>query len=374
MANILDIKRRIRSVTNTRQITKAMKMVSAAKLRRAQERALSARPYALMLVNVLKSLVSRAELYDPQTGQARHPLLAQREEKNALLIVVTGDKGLAGAFNTNINKAATRFLETKAGKNVDIECIGRKGRDFLRRRYPAAAVQTANLEQLAGNGLSADGHASSAENHGAAEPAAKRTAPVEIAGEHVGVLAKVDYAQVQALAASVNDRYTRGEIDSVYVVFNEFKSVIAQRLVVDQILPVEQIGEDVVRMAEEASEEERVRRAEAAKTAGVSLREQDESAAAQAAAKFGTAGVDYIYEQPPEELFRALLPKYVTNQLFRAMLESVAAEHAARMTAMDSATSNASDMIASLTLVMNRARQAKITKEIIEIVSGAAAQ
>ena len=374
MANILDIKRRIRSVTNTRQITKAMKMVSAAKLRRAQERALSARPYALMLVNVLKSLVSRAELYDPQTGQARHPLLAQREEKNALLIVVTGDKGLAGAFNTNINKAAARFLETKAGKNVDIECIGRKGRDFLRRRYPAAAVQTANLEQLAGNGLPADGHASSAENHGVAEPAAKRTAPVEIAGEHVGVLAKVDYAQVQALAASVNDRYTRGEIDSVYVVFNEFKSVIAQRLVVDQILPVEQIGEDVVRMAEEASEEERVRRAEAAKTAGVSLREQDESAAAQAAAKFGTAGVDYIYEQPPEELFRALLPKYVTNQLFRAMLESVAAEHAARMTAMDSATSNASDMIASLTLVMNRARQAKITKEIIEIVSGAAAQ
>ena len=333
MANILDIKRRIRSVTNTRQITKAMKMVSAAKLRRAQERALSARPYALMLVNVLKSLVSRAELYDPQTGQARHPLLAQREEKNALLIVVTGDKGLAGAFNTNINKAAARFLETKAGKNVDIECIGRKGRDFLRRRYPAAAVQTANLEQLAGNGLSADGHASSAENHGVAEPEAKRTAPVEIAGEHVGVLAKVDYAQVQALAASVNDRYTRGEIDSVYVVFNEFKSVIAQRLVVDQILPVEQIGEDVVRMAEEASEEERVRRAEAAKTAGVSLREQDESAAAQAAAKFGTAGVDYIYEQPPEELFRALLPKYVTNQLFRAMLESVAAEHAARMTA-----------------------------------------
>jgi len=375
MANILDIKRRIRSVTNTRQITKAMKMVSAAKLRRAQERALSARPYALMLVNVLKSLVSRAELYDPQTGQARHPLLAQREEKNALLIVVTGDKGLAGAFNTNINKAATKFLETKAGKNVDIECIGRKGRDFLRRRYPAAAVQTVNLEQLAGDSIAVDGAtgASHGEDH-VIGTKSQRSAPVEITGEHVGVLAKVDYAQVQALASSVIDRYTRGEIDSVYVVFNEFKSVIAQRLVVDQILPVEQIGEGVVRMSEEASEEERLRRAEAAVTAGVSLKEQDESAAAQAAAKFGTAGVDYIYEQAPERLFGALLPKYVTNQVFRAMLESVAAEHAARMTAMDSATSNASDMIASLTLVMNRARQAKITKEIIEIVSGAAAQ
>ena len=376
MANILDIKRRIRSVTNTRQITKAMKMVSAAKLRRAQERALSARPYALMLVNVLKSLVSRAELYDPQTGQARHPLLAQREEKNALLIVVTGDKGLAGAFNTNINKAATKFLETKAGKNIDIECIGRKGRDFLRRRYPAAAVQTLNLEQLAANGFGGghDGDSAPGEEQHVVRAQAKRSAPVEITGEHVGVLAKVDYAQVQALATSVIDRYTRGEIDSVYVVFNEFKSVIAQRLVVDQVLPVEQIGEDVVRMAEEASDEERLRRAEAAKTAGVSLKEQDASEAAKAAAKFGTAGVDYIYEQPPEELFRALLPKYVTNQVFRAMLESVAAEHAARMTAMDSATSNASDMIARLTLVMNRARQAKITKEIIEIVSGAAAQ
>ena len=377
MANILDIKRRIRSVTNTRQITKAMKMVSAAKLRRAQERALSARPYALMLTNVLKSLVSRAELYDPQTGQPRHPLLMRREEKNALVIVVTGDKGLAGAFNTNITKAAARFLQEKTGKNVDIECVGRKGRDFLRRRYPASAVQTLSLEQLAGNGLHSGDPAGSSrqEDHSVVDAVpAKRSGPVEIAGEHVGVLAKVEYAQVQALADRVIERYTRGEIDSVYVVFNEFKSVIAQRLVVDQILPVEQIGEDVVRMSEEASDEERMRRAEAAKTAGVSLKTQDESAAAQAAAKFGTAGVDYIYEQPPEELFRALLPKYVTNQVFRAMLESVAAEHAARMTAMDSATSNASDMIASLTLVMNRARQAKITKEIIEIVSGAAAQ
>src|SRR5450432_2631719 len=364
MPNVLDIKRRIRSVINTRQITKAMKMVSAAKLRRAQERAIAARPYALMMTNVLKSLVSRAEVYDPFTGQAHHPLLIQREEKNVLVIVVTGDKGLAGAFNTNINKAATRFLETKAGKNVDIECVGRKGRDFLRRRYPAATVQTAQLEQLLEHALDEpDGTTP------AAEPK-NRIAPVEVIGEHVGVLAKVEYAQVHALANSVMDRYIHAEIDSVYVVFNEFKSVIAQRLVVDQILPIEQIGEDIVRMSEEASEEERLRRAEAAKTAGVSLREQE----ASPTNAFGTANVDYIYEQAPDRLFSALLPKYVTNQIYRAMLESVAAEHAARMTAMDSATNNASDMIERLTLVMNRARQAKITKEIIEIVSGAAAQ
>ena len=197
---------------------------------------------------------------------------------------------------------------------------------------------------------------------------------MEVIGEHVGVLAKVEYAQVHALANSIMDRYIHAEIDSVYVVFNEFKSVIAQRLVVDQILPIEQIGEDVVRMAEEASEEERLRRAEAAKTAGVSLREEKTGAAAQAASVFGSAKVDYIYEQTPERLFGALLPKYVVNQIYRAMLESVAAEHAARMTAMDSATNNASDMIDRCTLVMNRARQAKITKEIIEIVSGAAAQ
>ena len=365
MPNVLDIKRRIRSVINTRQITKAMKMVSAAKLRRAQERAMAARPYAQMMTNVLKSLVSRAELYDPVTGQPHHPLLIQREEKNALVIVVTGDKGLAGAFNTNINKAAARFLETKAGKNVDIECVGRKGRDFLRRRYPAASVQTEQLEHMLE-------HAFDTEDDVRVAPAKSRTGPVEVTGEHVGVLAKVEYAQVQALANSVMRRYIHAEIDSVYVVFNEFKSVIAQRLVVDQILPIEQIGEDVVRMAEEASDEERLRRAEAARTAGVSLREEE--SASKAASAFGTANVDYIYEQPPEQLFRALLPKYVTNQIYRAMLESVAAEHAARMTAMDSATNNASDMIERLTLVMNRARQAKITKEIIEIVSGAAAQ
>src|SRR5216684_3908240 len=145
MPNILDIRRRIRSVINTRQITKAMKVVSAAKLRRAQDRTLAGRPYAQMLTNVLKSLVARTEIYDPETGEPKHPLLAQREEKTILLIVVTGDKGLAGAFSANITKAASRFLESKAGKNIDIEAIGRKGRDFMRRRYPAAAVQTRSL-------------------------------------------------------------------------------------------------------------------------------------------------------------------------------------------------------------------------------------
>jgi len=358
MPNILDIRRRIRSVINTRQITKAMKVVSAAKLRRAQERALAARPYAQMLTNVLKSLVARAEIYDPETGEPKHPLLAQRPEKNILLIVVTGDKGLAGAFNTNITKAALRFLDQKAGKNIDIEAVGRKGRDFLRRRYPAAKIQTRSLAEL--------------EESVDAEPeAAERAGAIQITGEHVGILGKVEFAQASALAENVIERYCREEIDSVYVVFNEFKSVIAQRLIVEQILPIEEIGEQAVRLAEELSEEEKKKAKEAAVTAGVGMRTTE--GATDAGSEFGTAQVDYIYEQPPDQLFRDLLPKYVSIQVFRALLESVAAEHAARMTAMDSATSNATDMIDSLTLVMNRARQAKITKEIIEIVSGAAA-
>jgi F-type H+-transporting ATPase subunit gamma len=358
MANILDIRRRIRSVVNTRQITKAMKVVSAAKLRRAQDRTMAARPYAQMLTNVLKSLVKRAEIYDPETGEAKHPLLAQREEKNILLIVVTGDKGLAGAFSANVTKAASRFLESKVGKNVDIEAIGRKGRDFLRRRYPAAAVQTRSL-------------AETEELMETRAVAGERAGAIQIAGEHVGVLGKLEFAQARTLAETVIERYEREEIDSVYLVFNEFKSVIAQRLIVEQILPIEQIGEQAVRLAEEMTEEEKKKAKEAAISAGVGMR--GESPAEKVAEQFATADVDYIYEQSPEELFRSLLPKYVAIQIFRALLESVAAEHAARMTAMDSATSNATDMIDSLTLVMNRARQAKITKEIIEIVSGAAA-
>ncbi|HEV2714336.1 MAG TPA: ATP synthase F1 subunit gamma [Terriglobales bacterium] len=347
MPNILDIRRRIRSVTNTRQITKAMKMVSAAKLRRAQDRALAARPYAQMLTNVLKSLVSRTEIYDPDTGEPRHPLLAQRPEKNVFLIVVTGDKGLAGAFNTNILKAATKFLESKQGKNIEIETIGRKGRDFLRRRYKSAQPRQAESQQ---------------------------TASTTIVGEQIGVLGKLEYAMVSEFAQRVIDRYGREEIDSVYLVYNEFKSVISQRLVVEKVLPIERVGEVGVAQAEEMTAEERRRALEAAKGAGVGVRPADTRAVDTEAAKFATAQVDYIYEQPPGELFNALLPKYVSIQIFHGLLESVAAEHAARMTAMDAATNNATDMIDSLTLAMNRVRQAKITKEIIEIVSGAAAQ
>jgi F-type H+-transporting ATPase subunit gamma len=346
MPSVLDIRRRIRSFANMRQITKAMKMVSAAKLRRAQERALAARPYAQMLTNVLKSLVSRAEIYDPETGEPKHPLLAQRPEQNVLLLVVTGDKGLAAAFNANVLKAATRFLESKAGKNIEIEAIGRKGRDFLRRRFAAAEPRTADSTE------------------------APRTT---IIGEQIGVLGKLEYALASEIAERVIERYSKCEIDSVYVVYNEFKSVIAQRLVVERVLPIEEVGEVGVAQAESMTAEEKQRALEAAKGAGVSVRAADTSEADRVAAQFATAPVDYIYEQPPAELFRSLLPKYVGIQIFHALLESVAAEHAARMTAMDAATNNATDLIESLTLAMNRARQAKITKEIIEIVSGAAA-
>ncbi len=345
MANLLDIRRRIRSVRNTRQITKAMQMVSAAKLRRAQERALAARPYAQMLTNVLKSLVSRVEVYDPQTGEARNSLLVRREEKTILLIVVSGEKGLAGAFNSNVLKTAARFIETKKDKNIDVIALGRKSRDYFRRRYPVAS-------------------------EGEGE---QRKGPIQVAGEHVGLMNRAQFASAREIAEKVCQLYTEARVDSVYIVFNEFKSVIAQRLVVDDVLPIRTIGEQEHELTEEATEEERKRRLEAALHAGASIRATDTSEMDKKAAGFATAPVEYIYEQPPEELFRDLLPRYISVQLYRAMLESEAAEHAARMTAMDSATSNASDMIDDLTLQMNRVRQAKITKEIIEIVSGAAA-
>jgi F-type H+-transporting ATPase subunit gamma len=346
MANILDIRRRIRSVTNTRQITRAMKMVSAARLRRAQDRALAARPYAQMLTNVLKSLVSRADMFDPETGELLHPLLVRRPEQNVLLIVVTGDKGLAGAFNANILKAVMRFIESKRGKNIELLTVGRKGRDFMRRRYKTTEPRK--------NGSSAPPQTT-------------------LVGEYAGVLNKVDYALASEISEGIIGRYTRAEIDSVYLVYNEFKSVIAQRLVVEQVLPVEHIGAPEIAQAREMELEEKQRAIEAAKGTGVALRPADTREMDAHAAAFATAPVDYIYEQPPRQLFRALLPKYVGVQIFHALLESVAAEHAARMTAMESATNNAGDMIDSLTLSMNRVRQAKITREIIEIVSGAAA-
>ncbi|HYX69573.1 MAG TPA: ATP synthase F1 subunit gamma [Terriglobales bacterium] len=342
MPNILDIRRRIRSVINTRQITRAMKMVAAARLRRAQERALSARPYAQMLTNVLQSLVARAEIFDPETGEPRHPLLARREEKNIFLAVVTGDKGLAGAFNTNILKATMHFLDSKAGKNVSMVAVGRKGRDFLRRRFPSGSPDVV-------------------------EPG------VRLVGEQIGILGHLEFSTASQMAERLIARYTEGGFDSVYFLFNEFKSVISQRLVVEKVLPIAQIGVPEAHEELELPEEERERRAQAASSAGVRVQAADTREIDERAATFGAATVDYIYEQPAAELFNALLPKYVAVQIFRALLESVAAEHAARMTAMDAATNNASEMIDSLTLAMNRARQAKITKEIIEIVSGAAA-
>ncbi|HZP24125.1 MAG TPA: ATP synthase F1 subunit gamma [Terriglobales bacterium] len=343
MANIRDIRRRIRSVKNTRQITKAMKMVAAAKLRRAQERALSSRTYAQMLLNVLQSTVSRADLLDPKTGQPRDPLLAVRAEQNILLVLVTGDRGLAGAFNSNVLKAAAKFLSHFKGKNVDIIAIGRKGRDFLRRRYPSGKL---------GEG---------------------RAGQVQVVAEHLNLLAKVEYAAVNEIAEQIAKAYKNEQIDSVYLIFNEFKSVISQRLIAQHILPVQELGRREVALAEEFTLEERERMGEAARTAGISLKEAGSAESEAHNIQFGAAPVDYIYEQEPGQIFASLLPRYVAFEIFQGMLESVAAENAARMTAMDSASNNASDVIDSLTLTMNRARQASITKEIIEIVSGAAA-
>jgi F-type H+-transporting ATPase subunit gamma len=345
MANVLDLRRRIRSVKNTRQITKAMKMVSAAKLRRAQERALQARPFAQMLTNVLQSVVSRAELVHPETGMPLHPLLREtRPEKTVLIIIITGDRGLAGAFNSNVLKAPLRFIDYLADKNIDVLAVGRKGRDFLRRRFPEGSID---------------------------EP--ERKGRIQIVAEYLNILNKVEFDAVEEIAEKIIKRYGREEIDGVYLVFNEFKSVISQRVIVQRILPVQDIGRRVVTQAEEFSQEERERMAQAAKAAGVSLQAPETSEIDRQAVKFATAPVDYIYEQPAEELLNGLVPRYVAVQLYQSLLESVAAEHAARMTAMDSATNNANDVIDSLTLTLNRVRQAAITKEIIEIVSGAAA-
>jgi F-type H+-transporting ATPase subunit gamma len=379
MANVLDLKRRIRSVKNTRQITKAMKMVSAAKLRRAQERAVTARPYAQMMASVIRSLMRRIDVFNPETGEVRHPLLAPREEKNVLLVVVSGDKGFAGAFNSNIIKAAMRFITAQngeQGRNVDVETIGRKARDLFRRRYPAAKVTRDAAEddrQAANERLEGMSLESELEEKPLVRRRGERSAPIEVTGDHPGMLEKLRFEAVAEIGQDIVDRYITGEIDAAYVVFNEFRSVISQRVVVERLVPLAEPGEHAIAQVQELSKEERERAGEAARSAGVSLEEPDTHEADEEAQKFGTADVDYIYEQPPEEMLRSLLPRFVATQLYRGMLESVASEHAARMTAMDSASNNASDMIDSLTLTMNRVRQAAITKEIIEIVSGAAA-
>jgi F-type H+-transporting ATPase subunit gamma len=284
MPSLIDIRRRIRSVKSTQQITKAMKMVAAAKLRRAQDRVISARPYAGMLAQVLGNVAAAAS---GQVDESPHPLLERRKEKTIQLVLMTADRGLAGAFNTNLIKAAQRFREEKSGCTVRIEAIGRKGRDFFRNRR------------------------------------------VDLTGEHIGVYNKASYRDAAAIAGTLAARYAAAEIDSVYLIYNEFKSVISQKLIERRILPVE------------------------LPATGRPL--------------------EYLMEQPPLQLLEALLPRYVEIEIYRAILESAAAEHAARMTAMEAASSNAADVIDKLTLYMNRVRQASITKEIIEVVSGAAA-
>jgi len=362
MANVLDLRRRIRSVKNTRQITKAMKMVSAAKLRRAQERAMLARPYARMLTNVLESLVRRTDLYDDTTGDLMHPLLVEREEKNVLVVVVAGDKGFAGAFNSNIVKAAQGFIDTRRamGQNIDVEPIGRKARDLFRKRYPMAVYE--KKEERYDNDLATH-----------YEILRHRAEPIEVTGNHAGLLLKIGFDEVSEVSNSIVDRYTSCEIDAVYLVYNEFKSVIAQRVVVEKLLPIRKLGSHEITAAEEMTEEQKEAAGRAAQTSGISISEPEESEFEVEAKKFGTAEVDYLFGAPPNRLYRHLMPRYVTTQIFHALLESVAAEHAARMTAMDAATNNAGDMIDALSLTMNRVRQAAITKEIIEIVSGAAA-
>ena len=284
MPSLIDIRRRIRSVKNTQQITKAMKMVSAAKLRRAQDRVIAARPYAATLRKVISNVAAAAAGDDRVSS---NPLLAQRPEKRVLLALVSGDKGLAGAFNSNLIKAAVRFPAEHDGAEMTFELVGRKGRDFFRKRN------------------------------------------AKISGDQIDLAAKPSYEETAAIARRAMQLFSDGEVDAVYLLYNEFKSVMTQRVTLSRILPVEVQAEQ--------------------------------------------AAVDYIFEQPPGEMLEGLLPRYVEMEFYRALLESSAAEHAARMTAMDAATNNAADVIDSLTLNMNRVRQASITKEIIEVVSGAAA-
>jgi F-type H+-transporting ATPase subunit gamma len=291
MPSLIDLRRRVRAVKNTQQITKAMKMVAASKLRRAQERMMQARPFAAQMQRVLSSVAARVE--DPSI----HPLLAGRERRpdsRTLAIIVTGDKGLCGSFNTNVIKGAGAFI---AGSPVPctLGLVGRKGRDFFGRRG------------------------------------------FEVLFEEVGLFQRLSYADAQTIGRAAVDAFVGGQVDRVMLVFNEFKSAISQRLVVDQLLPIAR-----------------------ADVGGV-------SAGAPA------PSVDYLYEPSAQEIFDQLLPRYIEVQVYRALLESNAAFFAAQMTAMDTATKNSADMISSLTLYMNKVRQAAITREIIEVVSGAQA-
>jgi F-type H+-transporting ATPase subunit gamma len=284
MPSLIDIRRRVRSVKNTQQITKAMKMVSAAKLRRAQDQAIAARPYGVLLRQMLAN-VAQGAANDPDAGA--HPLLAVRPEQRILLVVITADSGLAGAFNSNLIKLAHRFAEEHKSATLSFELIGKKGVNYFRRRFSG------------------------------------------IAGTHTDLFRRVKYDDAERIANTIISRFEKGEVDAVYLFTNEFKNAMAPALTSTRILPIE-----------------------VPKT---------------------TQTVDYIYEQNPGELLGSLLPRYVRLLIYRAFMESVAAEHAARMVAMEAATKNASEVIDKLTLLMNRVRQASITREIIEIVSGASA-
>jgi len=291
-----------------------------------------------------------------------HPLLVEREEKNVLVIVVAGDKGFAGGFNSNIGKAAQKFIDERRGEgqNIDLEPIGKKAIGLYKKRFPAANYE--HKEELYDNDLS---------KH--IEDIRHRGGPIEVAAEHPTMLLKADFDDVTEMAHSIIARYERAEIDSVYIVFNEFKSVISQRVVVEKLLPIRKLGAHEITASEEMTEEQKEAAAKAAQSSGVSINEPEENEVDRESKKFGTADVDYIFDQAPERLFRHLMPRYVTTQIFHSLLESIAAEHAARMTATDAATKNAGELIDKLSLTMNRVRQAAITKEIIEIVSGAAA-
>ncbi len=290
MASLLDMRRRIKSVKNTQQITKAMKMVAAAKLKRAQDRVISSRPFAQKMSAVLGGLSAKV------ADEFSHPLLTPRGDEKYLVVLVTADKGLAGAFNANVIKATQAFLKDNSTKSTEMLAVGRKGRDFFKRRE------------------------------------------MTLTSEYIGLTGagQVKYSDAAEIADKVIDTFTHDEtFDKVFLVFTEFKTVLSQKPVIEQLLPIPSIKPD----------------------------EQEE----------GAVEAEYIYEQPPAEIFGKLLPKQVVTQVYKAMLESVASEQGSRMTAMDSASKNAGELIDTLTLNMNRIRQAAITKEIIEVVSGAAA-
>ena len=294
MPSLIDIRRRIKAVKSTQQITKAMKMISASKLRRAQDRVIGARPFARQMSRVLNGVSTRV---DPGI----HPLLAEpepRADAKTLLVVITADKGLCGGFNTNIIKAASGFIAKSSGSPVALGLVGRKGRDFFRRRG------------------------------------------FEVRVEEIGIFQKIRYADAQRIARAAIEEFTGGLASRVFMVYNEFKSVMQQRVVIEQLLPILRMDSDIAGHIEELR----------APVAG---------------------DVEYLFEPDPQEIFENLLPRHIEIQIYRALLESAAAEHAARMTAMDAATKNSGEIIDNLTLYMNKVRQAAITREIIEVVSGA---